>query len=174
MAAFVASHAVAGQKPSGVEISNAYMKLAEQSAAELEEELRKQATSGFDEQGEVEQRELKAKITMCHYLVIIACGCSAEPGTVQLCSMAPYAAQLCKNMLLVCPELLLYCLSVRLIYDSSVLLWNPESIFIASMAPYRILHSLFVALTQEILYRGMMSATQHPIGDFSKETGSEV
>jgi hypothetical protein len=103
LAAFVASHATSADEKevSGLEVSAAYMTAAAEAAAELEQTLTEQATSSVDDQGEDEQRERKAKITMCHYLVIVACGCSAEPGTVRNRSLSRHADQLCKHMLLV-------------------------------------------------------------------------
>lgn len=106
MAAFVASCSTHGER-----VSAAYCSLAEQWASELEHELAnsqeaeaRAANEESAEQLQQEQRELKARLTMCHYLVLIACGCSAAPGTVSLRDLAPYAAQLCKHMLLVCPQ----------------------------------------------------------------------
>lgn len=128
MAGFVASHAVAGKEPSGVAVSQAYMKQAADTAAELEEELTKHAASGSDEHAEVETRELKAKITMCHYLVIIACGCSAEYGTARMRCLAPYAEQLCQHMLLVRPEPPLYCPADLVSFDGSSLLVVSKSL----------------------------------------------
>jgi hypothetical protein len=108
VAAFVASHPPeVGDGLGQLDICEAYMKLAEATATELEEELAKQVALGVHGQAEVEQRELKAKITMRHYLVIVAHGCCAEPGTVKLQNLSKYAELLCKHMLLVCPMLLL-------------------------------------------------------------------
>lgn len=107
MAAFVASCCTEGE-----EVSKAYCSLAEQWATELENELTvsQQAAStliqdGSAQQIQLEQSELKAKITICHYLVVIACGCSAAPATMSLRNLEPYAGQLCKHMLLVCSNL---------------------------------------------------------------------
>lgn len=108
MAAFVASCCKQGEQ-----VSAAYCSLAEQWAAELEQELTEcQEAEASLAEGHLdrkpkhqEMRELKARITMCHYLVVIACGCSASPGAVALRDLEPYAAQLCKHMLLVCFQL---------------------------------------------------------------------
>lgn len=108
MAAFAASCCTEGEQ-----VSKAYCNLAEQWATELESELTdsQQAvpSSGQEssaEQRHLKQRELKAKIAMCHYLVVIACGCSAAPGTGSLRNLEPFAGQLCKHMLVVCSQLL--------------------------------------------------------------------
>ena len=108
VAAFVASCCEQGEQ-----VSAAYCSLAEQWAAELEDELTgcqeadASLAEGHPDRGtkQLEMRELKARITMCHYLVVIACGCSASPGAVALRDLEPYAAQLCKHMLLVCFQL---------------------------------------------------------------------
>ena len=105
LAAFAASHTAPGHRISGLQVAEAYMALAAKSAAELEQERNDQTQSGNMEQWELQQREMKAKICMCHYLVVIACGCSAEPGAVGVRSLQPYAQKLCKHILLVCLQL---------------------------------------------------------------------
>jgi hypothetical protein len=108
MAAFVASCC-----PEGEQVSKGYCDVVEQWATELEHELScsKQAFTDATEkrssnQRQLEQKELKMKITMCHYLVVIAFGCSAAPATVTLRNLETFAAQICRNMLLVRPWLL--------------------------------------------------------------------
>jgi hypothetical protein len=103
MAAFVASCCAEGEQ-----VSKGYCDLAEQWATDLEHELScsQQAASSIDEKASSKQRqfehsEIRVKITMCHYLVVIACGCSASPGTVSLRNLKNNAGQLCKHMLLV-------------------------------------------------------------------------
>jgi hypothetical protein len=101
IAAFVASCCKGGEQ-----VSKAYCDLAECWATELEGERitsQQAATHASpDESGHQRQCELKAKIIMCHYLVVIACGCSAAPGTIPLRSLDQYACKLCNHMLLVC------------------------------------------------------------------------
>jgi hypothetical protein len=103
MASFVASCSAEGEK-----VAKGYSDVAQQWATELEHELNcsKQTCTNANEQDSsqqrlMEQKELKVKITMCHYLVIIACGCSAAPGTVYLRNLGAFAQQICKHMLLV-------------------------------------------------------------------------
>lgn len=95
---------VSGACPGSLQVSKQYMDLAAQWATELEEELAQQARSGHGTRALVEQSELKAKIAMCHYLVIVACGCSGDNETGQMRSVESFAQQLCQHMLLVCPE----------------------------------------------------------------------
>ena len=93
MAAFVASCCAEGEA-----VSREYCALAEQWASALEAELTKLQELDSTSSGHA---ELKAKICMCHYLVVIAVGCSAVPGTVALRNLDPYTSRLCKHMLLV-------------------------------------------------------------------------
>lgn len=79
------------------------MQLAAHWAADLDHERQQQHLSSHAAQPEllVEQSELKAMIAMCHYLVLVACGCSGDVETGTMRSMEPFAGQLCKHMLLV-------------------------------------------------------------------------
>lgn len=104
MVAFVAPYCEEGEL-----VCKSYCDVAEQWAARLESDLQHcqqahkpvpHASSPVEITGT--QTELKAKITMCHYLVVIACGCSAAPGTVQLRDLHAFAGQLCRNFVLVC------------------------------------------------------------------------
>jgi hypothetical protein len=117
MASFVASCC-----EEGVRVAKGYCDVAEQWATELEHELscsKKTFSSSnrrkLSEHKLMEQKELQAKITMCHYLVVVACGCSAAPGTVSLRNLGAFAHQLCKHMLLV---------SSQLVFHQSLILWR--------------------------------------------------
>ena len=113
---------VSGACPGGLQVSKKYMDLAAQWAAELEEELAQQARSGHGTRALVEQSELKAKIAMCHYLVIVARGCSGDNETGQMRSVESFAQQLCQHMLLVCPEHL--SCPEHLTFDGQTPNWN--------------------------------------------------
>jgi hypothetical protein len=103
MASFVASCC-----PEGEEVAMGYCEVAEQWATELRHELSRltQASSSSrtqhsPKQMQLERKELKVKMAMCHYLVVIACGCSAKPGTVTHRDLRALAGKVCKHMLMV-------------------------------------------------------------------------
>lgn len=98
MSAFVASCCDEGE-----EVSKAYCNLLDQWATDLHRDL-ELVSLCTNQNTSVKQRqeELKLKLKMCHYLVVIACGCSAAPGKTELRDLEPYADLLCKHMLLVC------------------------------------------------------------------------
>jgi hypothetical protein len=104
MAAFVASCC-----PEGEEVARGYCEVAEQWATEFEHELRcsEQSSSSCNslKQRQIAQRELKVKIKLCHYLFVVACGCSAAPGTLVLRNLEDFAGKICKHILLVRSQL---------------------------------------------------------------------
>lgn len=100
LAAFVATHTAEDKPYSGEHVRKAYMQLAEKSASDLARELQKKASSVVHKQGEQEMKELTAKMAMCHYLVIITCGCPVDAISVQIGDSGPYAKQLCKHMVM--------------------------------------------------------------------------
>lgn len=104
MVAFAAPYCKEGES-----VCKAYCNVAEQWAAKLECDLHhsQQTNESISHASSPEEKtqtqsELQIKITMCHYMVVITCGCSAAPGTVQLRDLKEVTGQLCRNFVLVC------------------------------------------------------------------------
>jgi hypothetical protein len=112
-------------------VSIRYCALAGCWATELEEDLKRlqraAAQANQEESNREERSELKAKVAFCHFLAVIACGCSSAPDSVHLRNMERCAGQLCKHMILVClyfflirTGILLYCKHMELFWFGSV------------------------------------------------------